>query len=419
MSAVRRRRARAGARSQFNGTVTDSAGGVLVGATVIATNVETNVESKATTTDAGVYVIPYLANGVYRIHVSAPGSGLRRANEVTLRAAQTLTLDFKLEVDAITEAMTVTAPVIETSTAEIGHYVSTKEFQTWPVAVGDGQRQIQQFIFSSLPGTTGGTFEGSINGGRNYSHEILIEGIPLGRNLQGGSNNEMSPPTEAVAEFKLQTGTLGAEFGGGQTAVANFVVKSGTNQFHGSGAVYLQDAAMDARPFVAKALNQATPMRELQNWAVALGGPITLPKLYSGRDRSFFFVTFEKTHAEEQTSTAFRTLPTREFQNGDFSRLFDPGYTGDARSGTVVGTDALGRPIGSARSTTRARRASSTARGAGSVPEQPDPTRGVGRGRAQHPRAGAVGCAAAGPPAEQPADARQRAVRSSIRRRWR
>ena len=333
------------ARSQFNGTVTDSAGGVLVGATVIATNVETNVESKATTTDAGIYVIPYLASGVYRIRVSAPGFRAGAATDVTLRAAQTLTLDFKLDVDTITETVNIEAPVIETSTAEIGHYVSTKEFQTWPVPVGDGQRQIQQFIFSSLPGTTGGTFEGAINGGRNYSHEILIEGIPLGRNLQGGSNNEMSPPTEAVSEFKLQTGTLGAEFGGGQTAVANFVVKSGTNQFHGSGAAYLQDAKFDARPFVAKALNQATPIRELQNGAVALGGPITLPRLYNGKDRSFFFVTFEKTHQEEQTSTAFRTLPTRDFQNGDFSRLFDPAYTGDARSGTVIGTDALGRPI--------------------------------------------------------------------------
>jgi hypothetical protein len=333
------------ARSQFNGTVTDPGGGVLVGAIVVVTNVETNVETKSTTTDAGVYVIPYLAHGVYRIRVSAPGFRPSEADQVTLRAAQTLTLDFKLEVDAIAEALTVSAPIIETSTAEIGHYVSKKEFETWPIQVGDGQRQIQQFIFSSLPGTTGDTFQGSINGGRNYSHEILIEGIPLGRNLQGGSNNEMSPPTEAVEEFKLQTGTLGAEFGGGQTAVANFVVKSGTNEFHGSGAIYLQDAAMDARPFVAKALNQATPVRELQNWALALGGPITLPKLYRGKDRSFFFVTFEKTRQREQTSTAFRTLPTREFMNGDFSRLFDPGYTGDPRSGTVVGTDALGRSV--------------------------------------------------------------------------
>jgi hypothetical protein len=332
------------ARSQFNGTVTDSAGGVLVGATVTATNVETNVESKATTTDAGVYVIPYLPNGVYRVEVTAPGFRRTLANNVTLRAAQTLTLDFRLDVDTIAEEVTVSAPAIETSTAEIGHYVSNKEYQTWPIPVADGQRQVQQFVFSSLPGSTGNTFEGAINGGRNYSHEILIEGIPLGRNLQGGSNNEMSPPTEMVGEFKLQTGTLGAEFGGGQTAVANFVVKSGTNQFHGSGALYLQDSAMDARPFQAKALGQNLPQRETQNWAVAVGGPILLPK-YNGRNRSFFYATFEQTHAEDQTSTSFRTLPTREFQNGDFSRLFDPAYTGDARSGTVIGTDALGRAV--------------------------------------------------------------------------
>jgi hypothetical protein len=333
------------ARSQFNGTVTDPGGGVIVGATVVATNTETNVESKATTTDAGLYVLPYLPNGVYRIQVTAAGFRPAAANDVTLRAAQTLTLDFKLEVNAIAEELTVTAPAIETSTAEIGQYVSNKEFQTWPIAVGDGQRQIQQFIFSSLPGTTGGTFEGAINGGRNYSHEILIEGMPLGRNLQGGSNNEMSPPTEMVAEFKFQTGTLGAEYGGGQTAVANFAVKSGTNEFHGSGAVYLMDDKWDARPFVAKALNQATPLRNQQNGAFAIGGPILVPRLFNGRNRSFFFTTFEKTRAREQTSTTFRTLPTREFQNGDFSRLFDPAYTGDARSGTVIGTDALGRPV--------------------------------------------------------------------------
>src|SRR5919106_6384285 len=168
-----------GARAQFNGTVTDSAGGVLIGATVIATNVETNVESKATTTDAGVYVIPYLPNGIYKIRVEASGFRPAESDQVTLRAAQILTLDFKLDVGGA-EEVTVAAPIIETSTAEIGHYVSKKEFETWPITVGDGQRQIQQFIFSSLPGSTGGTFEGSINGGRNYSHEILIEGMPLG-----------------------------------------------------------------------------------------------------------------------------------------------------------------------------------------------------------------------------------------------
>ena len=290
---------------------------------------ETNVESKSTTTDAGVYVLPYLPNGIYRIRVTAPGFRPSEATDVTLRAAQTLTLDFKLEVDAVKEVLTVTAPVIETSTAEIGHYVSKKEFETWPVAVGDGQRQIQQFIFSSLPGSTGNTFEGAINGGRNYSHEILIEGIPLGRNLQGGSNNEMSPPTEAIAEFKLQTGTLGAEYGGGQTAVANFVVKSGTNEFHGSGAVYLMDGKWDARPFVAKALEPGDAGARPAEWRGrhrradhACRGCSTAAIAASSSRRSR-----RRTRASRRPRPS-AALPTREFQNGDFSRLFDAGLHG-------------------------------------------------------------------------------------------
>ena len=333
------------ARSQFNGTVTDSAGGVLVGATVIATNVETNVESKATTTDAGVYVIP--------VPGQRPLPDPRRGRRVPARPGRAGHAARGADADARLQARRR-----RHHRSGDGHGAGDRDQhrRDRPLRLEqgvpdladrrwrDGQRQVQQFIFSSLPGSTGGTFEGAINGGRNYSHEILIEGIPLGRNLQGGSNNEMSPPTEMVGEFKLQTGTLGAEFGGGQTAVANFVVKSGTNDFHGSGAFYLQDSSMDARPFSPRRSTRTFPIREQQNWAVAVGGPIMLPK-YNGKNRSFFYATFEKTHAEDQTSTAFRTLPTREFQNGDFSRLFDPGYTGDARSGTVIGTDALGRPV--------------------------------------------------------------------------
>jgi hypothetical protein len=156
-----------GARSQLNGTVADSTGAVIVGAPVVATALETQVKSRTTTTDAGVYVIPYLPPGRYTVEVTAPGFRPVISEPVTLRVGQTMTLDFKLEVDTIAELVYIkaTAPAIETSTSEIGRYVSNKEFETWPVPVGDGQRQIQAFIFSSLPGAVGGEFQGSINGG--------------------------------------------------------------------------------------------------------------------------------------------------------------------------------------------------------------------------------------------------------------
>lgn len=334
-----------GARSQLNGTVTDSTGGVVVGASVVATAVETQVESKATTTDAGLYAIPLLPPGLYSVRVVAPGFRPALADNITLRVSQTLTVNFKLDVDTLAEQVTVAAPVIETGTSEIGRYVSNKEFETWPVPVGDGQRQIQAFIFSSLPGAVGSEFQGSINGGRAFSHEILIEGMPLGRNLQGGSSNEMSPPTEMVQEFKLHTGTIGAEYGGGQTAVASFALKSGTNDLRGSTAYYFQNARLDATPFINKALGRPKPTRRLHNGAVTIGGPIVLPRIYDGRNRSFFFGTFETTDEQNFTSSGFRSMPTREFFDGDFSRLLDPAYTGDPRSGTTIGTDVLGRPV--------------------------------------------------------------------------
>src|SRR5947207_4200494 len=238
-----------GERGTLNGTVTDPSGAVVVGASVKALNMATGVESDAITTDAGVFRLPYLQPGTYKLTVASPGFKAAVRENIVLGVAQTLTLDFKLEVGASTEQVTVSAeaPLLETGTAEIGSYVSKKEFDTWPITVGDGRRQIQQFIFTSLPGAVGDTFLGSINGGQGYSHEILIDGIALGRmDLQGGSNNEFSPSAEAISEFKLQTGVVGAQYGGGQTAVANFATKSGTNSLHGSGYYYVQNEALRA-----------------------------------------------------------------------------------------------------------------------------------------------------------------------------
>ena len=105
---------------------------------------------------------------MYRLTVTKTGFRSAAVDNVALRVAQTLTVDFKLEVGQVSDSVSVSAepPLIETGTAEIGRYVSEKEFDTWPVAVADGRRQIQSFIFRSLPGTVGGEFRGSINGGQ-------------------------------------------------------------------------------------------------------------------------------------------------------------------------------------------------------------------------------------------------------------
>jgi hypothetical protein len=337
-----------GERGTFNGTVLDSSGAAIPNATVKITNTATGVETTATTTDAGVYRLPYLQPGPYRFTVTAPGFKSTIRENVQLSVAQTLTLDFNLEVGNVTDQVTVTAetPLLETGTAEIGSYVSEKEFDTWPIVVGDGRRQIQQFIFTSLPGSVGDTFQGSINGGQYYSHEILIDGLPLGRmDLQGGSNNEFSPSAEAVSEFKLQTGMTSAQYSGGQTAVANFVTKSGTNELHGTAYYYNQNDALRANGFNNNAAGIRRQPFKQHNYGGSLGGPVVLPKIYDGRNKTFWFVTIERTKLKDYRSTAFSTLPTRDFKQGNFARLLDPAFTGNALSGTTVGTDALGRPV--------------------------------------------------------------------------
>lgn len=337
-----------GERGAFNGTVLDTSGAVIPQATVKALNAGTGIEATSQTTSAGIYRMPYLPPGTYNFIVTAPGFKSTIRENVGLSVAQTLTLDFTLEVGNASEQITVTsdAPLLETGTAEIGSYVSKKEFDTWPITVGDGRRQIQQFIFTSLPGTVGSTFQGSINGGQNYSHEILIDGMPLGRmDLQGGSNNEFSPSAEAISEFKLQTGTVSAQYSGGQTAVANFVTKSGTNEVHGSAYYYLQNDALRANGYNNNAAGIPRQPFKQHNYGGSLGGPVFIPKFYDGRNKTFWYVNWERTKVKDYRSTAFSTLPTKDFKQGNFSSLLDPAFTGDARSGTNAGTDALGRPV--------------------------------------------------------------------------
>src|SRR2546428_12313826 len=266
-----------------NGTILDPTGGVVPGATVVAVNNATGVESKTTSTSAGAYTLPYLPAGTYTVRASAPNFRTSTAENVILRVAQDLTLNISLQVGAVSQQVTVsdTPPLLETGTAEIGRYISVEEFKSWPIIIDDGQRQIQNFIFSSLPGTSGGTFQGSINGGQQYSHEILIEGIPIGRSdLSGGNNNEFSPSAEAVGEFQLQTGAMGAQYNGGQTAVATFTIKNGTNDLHGSAFYYIPNAAPKAlEPHAMTAGNKKLKLRG-NNWGYARGGPRYIPKIY-------------------------------------------------------------------------------------------------------------------------------------------
>lgn len=335
-------------RGTLNGSVVDSSGAVVPGVSVRILNPSTGIDISAATTDAGIYRMPGLQPGTYRITATAPGFKTAIRENVVLAVAQTLTVDFILEIGNVSDQITVSSdpPLLETGTAELGSYVSKKEFDTWPITVGDGRRQMTQFIFTSLPGATGGVWQGSINGGQNFSHEIMVDGISVGRmDIAGGSSGEFSPSAESISEFKLQTGTVSAQYSGGQTSVANFATKSGTNEFRGSAYYYGQNDALRANSFDSNASGVARQPFKQHNYGYSIGGPVLIPKVYNGKNRTFFFHNFERTQQKNFTQTSFTQLPTMDFRQGDFSRLLNSSFTGNGSSGSAIGTDALGRPV--------------------------------------------------------------------------
>ena len=331
-----------GERGAITGVIRDASGAVVPNAEVTILNKATGVEDKAVSTDVGLYRAPYLAPGTYTVSASLDGFKTAIRDNVEVPVATTVSLDFTLDVGEVSERITVSAetPLLEGSTSEIGTNTTDKEFHTWPILVDDGMRQLQNFIFAAMPGTEGGTFLGSINGGQGYSHEILIDGITLGRfDLTGGSNNEMSPSVDATSDFKLQTGNLSAQYGATQTAVANFLMKSGTNNIHGTAYWFHRDNWLRANSWAENANNLERLSYKDNSFGGTIGGPIK-------KDRTHFFVSYEGDRRKSLNwSSTNATVPLPAFKAGDFSKLLDPNFTGDSNSGTVVGRDALGRDV--------------------------------------------------------------------------
>jgi hypothetical protein len=261
----------------LDGVVTDPSGAVVPGVDITITNLGTGAEQVVVTTESGVYRAPFLPPGMYRVSAALPGFKTAVADNVALRLAQVLTVDLVLEVGEVSEIVTVSSegPLLETSSAEIGTNVTAKEIAAWPILVSDGTRQLQDFIFRAMPGTQGGGFAGSINGGQSYSHEILIDGITIGRmDLNGGSNSEFTPTMDAVSEFKLQTGALSSQYGATQTALTNFGMKSGDNEFHGTAFLYYQDKKLNANSWNNNRRgNEKSPFSQ-KNFGASGGGPI-------------------------------------------------------------------------------------------------------------------------------------------------
>ena len=329
-----------GDRGALTGVITDPAGAVVPNAEVTATQIDTNATFKAVSTSVGVYRIPYLPPGNYHVKAELPGFKTAVMGSVLVSPATVVTADLKLEVGATEQSVTVTAASaqLESSSSELGYNVSLEEYHDWPISSNDdGQRQIQSFIFNSLPGTTGDSYMGSINGGPTQSQEVYIEGISIGRADIAGDTAEFTPSVDGVGEFRLQTGGLNAAYGGGLTAVANFNMRSGTNDIHGTAYEYFMNNVLNANGAENNAAGNPSAPFHQNSFGAAAGGPLIIPKVYNGKNKSFWFFSYEGDRRSTGTISGYRTLPTSLMKQGNFSEvpqaIYDPHSTVQLPSG--------------------------------------------------------------------------------------
>ncbi len=310
------------------GLVRDASGAVVQGAKVTVEDVDRGVQMTLSTNHDGEYVASPLHIGRYKITVEKAGFKRAVSEVVELDVQGRIAINIALQVGQISEEIVVTGavPLLETETSELGQVVDQKRVSNLPLN-GRNFAQLALLSTGTAPSEPGARDEGgygfSSNGARSLQNNFLLDGVDNNSNLPdllNETNFVIQPPVEALQEFKVQTNAYSAEFGRGNGAIVNAVIKSGTNQLHGSAWEFLRNNKLDGRNYF-DAVGPVPPYKQNQ-FGATFGGPVLIPHVYDGRNRTFFFVDYEGFRVRQaQTQTAF--VPPTAWRTGDFSSLLD------------------------------------------------------------------------------------------------
>ncbi len=314
--------------SRINGEVTDQGGAVVPDAKVTVTNVDTNVARTTTTTSAGTYLIIDLIPGTYVVKVEKSGFRISVTNNVVVVGGATSTANAILQPGTVSQTIEVNAPSVELQTEqpEIGTTLPEQLAQDLPQLVSGSNRQIDNFIFL-VPGVTGNGFSHRINGGVDQQTEVMFNGIPEAFSETAGYTFWNQPPYDSIKDVDVLTGTFSAQYGLGQ-GVEQYHAKSGTNAFHGNALFLYRDdkyfgapgAYYDTNPNPSAGNKIDVPSPDIEtNWAFSLGGPVYIPKVYNGRNKTFWYFAYDR-YRKSFGQTPI-TLPTAAEVGGDFSGL--------------------------------------------------------------------------------------------------
>jgi hypothetical protein len=335
---------------QLAGNVVDNTGAQIPGAKITAKNQATGSVYDSVSTSAGSYRFPSIQLGRYTITTTAAGFKSTVNTGVEIRVGTVTAFDITLSVGGANESVTVesNAPTIETQSSEVGGTVTTQQIVDLPLALGGvgAMRAVESFVFL-VPGTTGpgsannsnGIFLNKVGGGQNFGNEILLDGASIIRTENGSSFDETAPSVEAISEFKVTTSTPAAEFGRTTGGIENFVTKSGTNSYHGTVFDIFKNEALDANDWFnngQKAYFQSigsprekdfnVPVDKKNDYGGSFGGPVVVPRLYNGRDKTFFFFAWEQ-YRQTLGGARTSTVPTAAERNGNFQDRLTNGTT--------------------------------------------------------------------------------------------
>jgi hypothetical protein len=326
-------------RSTLTGRITDPSGSAVPNVKVIATHIATNSQFPTVSGTEGLYTIPLLQPGVYQLTAEASGFKKYVRTGIELASNVRVAVDIQLTLGAASESITVTedASALNTVSASAGQSISTREVENLPIngrapmdlavmAYGvvntgnrDQNRPYENSGFSNLG--MGGAVAGA--------NEVLLDGVPnLGTLGNATTQNDrraaFSPPVDAVIEVKVDVLNVDAAYGGTGGGTVQVITKGGGNGLHGALSEFNQTSNLTATPFFTNAAGgHKTNFRQNQ-WGVTIGGPVILPKIYNGKDKLFWFFTYEG-HQNSEPAPTYTTVPTAAERSGDFSALLKLG----------------------------------------------------------------------------------------------
>ena len=337
------------------GVVEDVSGAVVAGARITIREVTTGESRDVQTNQVGEFTATFLKPGNYAVTASASGFKSKALTGVTLEVDQTANLRIQLELGSPTETVEVTgaAPLVDSATSSLGQVIENKQIVDLPL---NGRNP---FALGLLSGNTTPMFGMGSNlpfiagGGRFSANEVTLDGVDNNTVSNAGAIGRngiaFTPSVDAVQEFKVKTSTFSAEFGHAAGAVINATVKSGTNEFHGTVFEFLRNNNLDANNFFTNAAGQPRAPFHQNQFGFAAGGPVVLPKLYNGRNRTFFFADYQGTRQSTSAGSSITDVPPAALRSGDFSKvstiIYDPASRHIGPTGLVIATPFAGNII--------------------------------------------------------------------------